>query len=195
MSKVELQLLTDIDMLLMIEKGVVSQISCRYAAANNPDAPNYNKKMPHSYIMYWDANNLYGWAMSQYLPYGNFKWENAESIDEKFIQALPDNDATGYIFEVDLDYAPSLHHLHNDYPLAPEKLTVDENMLSTYAKSLLENNQNYEDTPPTHSKFVAQEKLCDSLPKFKNVSKAWSSSKKSIQSYPIPASTLASQVY
>ena len=86
--------------------------------------------------MYLDANNLYGWAMSQKLPSGNFRWIpcpeyiNLDSYDE--------NSAKGLILEVHLEYPPELHGLHNDYPLAPEKMTVKPEMLSDYSREILE---------------------------------------------------------
>ena len=76
-TKVELDLITNIDMQLLIEKGFrggISYIAHRYAKANNKYLPNYNPELDDSYLMYLDANNLYGWAMSERLPTGNFKW-------------------------------------------------------------------------------------------------------------------------
>ena len=80
---VELELLTDIDMLLMIEKGTsggICQATHRYAKANNKYMKNYNKNIESSYIEYLDANNLYGWAMSQKLPVKDFKWIKKEEL-------------------------------------------------------------------------------------------------------------------
>ena len=76
-TKVELELLTDIDMLLMVEKetrGGICQAIHRYAKANNKYMKNYDKDIISSYLMYLDANNLYGWAMSQKFPVNGFKW-------------------------------------------------------------------------------------------------------------------------
>ena len=76
-TKVELELLTKIDMLLMVEKGIrggICQPIYRYAKANNKYMKNYVKSIESSFIEYLDANNLYGWAMSQKLPVNGFKW-------------------------------------------------------------------------------------------------------------------------
>ena len=74
--KVKLELLTDIDMLLMVEEGIrdgICQAIHRYAKANNKYMNNYDKSFESSYLVYLDANNLYGWAMSQKLPVNGFK--------------------------------------------------------------------------------------------------------------------------
>jgi len=114
---IELELLTDINMLLLIEqsiRGGMSMISHRYAKANNKNMKDYDETKPSSYIEYSDANNQYGWAMSQALPTGNFKWMNE--------QELSDWRSHPCTLEVDLEYPNEMHNLHNDYPLAPEKL-------------------------------------------------------------------------
>ncbi|GFY31894.1 uncharacterized protein TNCV_2620311 [Trichonephila clavipes] len=123
MTKVRLELLTDIDMHLFIEKGIrggVAMISHRYAKANNAYLSNYDSSLPSSYIIYLDANNLYGWAMSQHLPTHDFSWTDE---DVNFMN-VPDDSEIGYIFEVDLEYPDELHDLDNCYPLAPEKIEV-----------------------------------------------------------------------
>ena len=79
-------------------------------------------------------NNLYGWAMSEYLPYGEFEW--LENIDEFNINSINEKSDTGYFLEVDLECANNLHKLHNDYPLAPEKRAVSSDMLSGYCKKI-----------------------------------------------------------
>ena len=79
-------------------------------------------------------NNLYGWAMSEYLSYGEFEW--LENIHEFDINSINEKSDTGYILEVDIEYPDELHELHNDYPLAPEKLAVSSDMLSKYCKKI-----------------------------------------------------------
>ena len=81
------------------------------------------------YLMLLDANNLYGWAMSQYLPTHDFEWLTNPVINRLDIRNKPEDNDIGYIYEVDLRYNQHLHKLHNDYPLAPESLTVTEDML------------------------------------------------------------------
>ena len=77
-------------------------------------------------------NNLYGDAMSQYLPYADFKWvENIDKIKQKLMN-IKSNSSTGYILEVDLEYPQELHDIHNDYPLAPEKINIPKEWLSKY---------------------------------------------------------------
>ena len=85
--------------------------------------------------MYWDANNLYGWAMIQDLPYGGFKFLTREEID-KFDLNISENSPIGYILEVDLEYCKKLHDLHSDYPLRPEKIEVSSDMLSKYCRDV-----------------------------------------------------------
>ena len=120
-NKVELELLTDYDMLMMVEKGIrggVSMISTRYGKANNPYMKDYDPDQPTKFISYLDANNLYGWAMCKPLPTKGFEWMKKEEL--KNWKSMP------CILEVDLKYPEKLHDLHNDYPLAPERLTVNK---------------------------------------------------------------------
>ena len=87
--------------------------------------------------MYLDANNLYGRAMSQYLPTGGFRWMTEKEIDKLDIDKYSDKSKKkGLILEVDLEYQQELHDSHNDYPLVAEKVTVTENMLSEYCKKI-----------------------------------------------------------
>ena len=121
----------------MIEKGLrcgISMVSNRHAKANNPLLEDFDpNKKKSSYIMYLDANNLYGWAMVQHLPTSGFKWSST-SIED--ILKHPINDKVGFIFEVDLAYPDELHQMQNDYPLAPEKLEVKSEWLSKYQQDL-----------------------------------------------------------
>ncbi len=118
-TKIELDLLSNADMYLMVEKrirGGVSSIMKRYSKANHKGLDDYDPKKPNKHILYLDANNLYGWARSKPLPHKNFKW-------------IPDDELKDWkskpcILEVDLEYPKNLHDFHNEYPLAPEKLTI-----------------------------------------------------------------------
>ena len=104
-TNVELELLTDYDMLLMVEEGIRGGICHsihRYAKANNKYMKNYNNNEESSYIQYLDANNLYGWAMSKKLPVNGFKWIDNKEINKEFIKNYNENDNKGYIFEVDI---------------------------------------------------------------------------------------------
>ena len=86
--------------------------------------------------MYLDANNFYGWAMSQYLPTGRFRWMTQKQIDKIDLTKYKEDSDKGIILEVDLEYSKELHELHNDYPLAAEKIKVTDNMLSKYCKNI-----------------------------------------------------------
>ena len=132
MTRINLKLITDIDMHLFIEKGLrggISYIAHRQAEDNNKYMKNYDPSKVISYIMYLDANNLYGWAMSQPLPYRNFRWVRADSV-------IPKKKGIGHIYEVDLEYPKELHDLHNDYPCAAEKIKVTDEMLSDYCREI-----------------------------------------------------------
>ena len=138
----KLRLINDIDIHLFIENGMRGGVSCiiqRYCKANNKYIKDYDKKKENTYITYWDVNNLYGWAMSQYLPYDNFEWMIEKEISEVDFDLISKNNKAGYILEVDLKYPKELHDLHNDYPLAPEKLKVTQDMLSNYCSSIAKN--------------------------------------------------------
>ena len=141
MTNIKLELMTDIDMFQFIEKGMrggVSYIANRYGKANNKYMEEYNEKAPSKYIMYLDTNNLYRWAMSQYLPTGNFKWMSDREIKQIDIEKYKADGKKGLILEVDLEYPQELHDMHNDYPVCPEKFRVSDNMLSGYCKKIAE---------------------------------------------------------
>ena len=139
MTGIKLELMTDIDMFQLIEKGLqggISYIANRYGKANNKYMKGYDEKAPSKYIMYLDANNLYGWAMSQYLPTGGFRWMTQKQIDKIDLAKYKEDSNKGSILEVDLEYSKELHDIHNDYPLAPEKVKVTNDMLSEYSKRI-----------------------------------------------------------
>ena len=130
MTKINLELLSDVDKLLMIEKGIrggISIISNRYGKANNKYMKDYNKKEAFKFLMYLDANNLYGRAMSEKLPVHSFKWMTNQEIENIFNnQIVQVWEKTPCILEVDLEYPEELHDLHNDYPLCPERVECDK---------------------------------------------------------------------
>ena len=141
MTNIKLELMTDIDMFQFIEKGMrggVSYIANRYRKANNKYMKKYNEKTPSKYIIYLDANNLYGWAMSQYLPTSNFRRMSDKEIKQIDLGKYKKDDKKGLILEVDLEYNKNLYKFHNDYPVTPEKVIVSKNMLSDYCKKIAE---------------------------------------------------------
>ena len=121
-TEVKLELLSDIDMLLIVEKGIrggVSMISNRYGKANNKYmGDRFVASELSKYIAYLDANNLYGWAMIKPLPTHGFKWMKVSELETWELHSC--------ILEVDLEYPRSLHDLHSDYPLAPEQIEVNK---------------------------------------------------------------------
>ena len=136
---VELELLTDYEMHMFVERGIrggISMVSKRHAKANNPLVSDYDESKPNSYIMYLDANNLYGWAMSKPLPKSGFKWKRVMPTEEEILNKK-ENDKKGWILEVDLEYPPELHKEHNSYPLAPEKKAAESEKMSDYQNKLI----------------------------------------------------------
>ena len=117
-------------MILMIEKGIrggICQATHRYAKANNKYMKNYDKNIESSYIEYLDANNLYGWAVSQKLPVNGFKWVNDLSrFNEDFIKNYIENSDKGYFLDVDIDYLKELFNFHKDLPFLSERKKVEK---------------------------------------------------------------------
>ena len=102
-------------------------ISNRYGKANNKYMGNkFVASELSKYIAYLDANNLYGWAMSEPLPTHDFKWMKVSELETWELHSC--------ILEVDLEYPKSLHDLHSDYPLAPERVEVNK-IKKTYSQS------------------------------------------------------------
>ena len=129
---IKLRLIDNIDKHLFFEKGMRGGVSCitrRYFKANNKYVKNYDKNKENTYISYWDVNKLYGWAMSQYLPYDSFERMSEKKINEVDFDLISGNNEAGYILEVDLEYPKELHDFHNDYPLAPEKIKVNKDVI------------------------------------------------------------------
>ena len=135
-TEVKLELLTDYDMIVMIEKGIrggICQATHKYAKANNKYMNNYDKNNGSSYIEYLDANNLYRWAMSQKLPVNGFKWvkeKRLSKFNEELIKKYDENSNTGYFFEVDIDYPKELFNFHKDLPflLKEKRLKKSKNL-------------------------------------------------------------------
>jgi len=138
-TKIDLELISDMDMYLMVERGIrggMTQVSNKHVKANNKYMETYDPTKPSTYIQYLDANNLYGQAMSLPLPYGGFEWsEEMKTVKE--IEGYNEEAEEGYILEVDLDYPSNIHDRHNDYPLAPENLIISDEMLAPISKEIL----------------------------------------------------------
>ena len=125
---IRLELLLDPDMLLMFERGIrggITQSVHRWAAANNPYMDEYDSSKPTKYLQYLDANNLYGWAMSQPLPTGGFKWIKCEGYPNKLVEKTASKKDLGYLLEVDVSYPKELHDLHNDLPFMCTKMRIN----------------------------------------------------------------------
>ena len=144
MTGVQLELITDMNMHLLIEKGVrggISTIVTRYAKANNKYmGAKFNEKEESVYLLDLDANNLYGWAMSQPLPTDTFTWVLEEDLVklQDTILNLEEDSPTGFILEVDLEVPEDMHDYFNEYVPAPEHFKVTSNMLSNANKECLQ---------------------------------------------------------
>ena len=114
----------------MVEEGIRGGICHsihRCTKANNKYMKNYDKNKESSYIQYLDANNLYGWAMSQKLPVNGFNgFKNTSKIDEEFIKNYDEDSDKGYILEVGIKYPRKLHDLHSDLPFLPKRMEIDK---------------------------------------------------------------------
>ena len=132
MAKVELELIPDPDMYIFHEKGSrggVSYISNRYIKANNKYLKSYDPKQQSKHIIYLDANNLDGYAMPKFLPTSGFKWTDPKGFNSN---KYTNNSSKGCVLEVNLEYPKELRQLHNDYPLAQDKIEIKREMLSNY---------------------------------------------------------------
>ena len=133
-------------MLIMFEEGTrggMCQATYRYAKANNKYMKNHDKNKESTYLEYLDANNLYGWAMSQKLPVRNFKWIEKGDIskfNEAFIKNYDENSDKGYIFEVDVAYPENICMLHSDLAFLPERMKINK---CTKLVCTTQNKENY----------------------------------------------------
>ena len=118
----------------MIESGIrggLSYVAQRHVAANFPEMPDCRPDQhPASQILYLDCNSLYSTCQTYPLPVGGFRFLTDDELSEFDVASVSVDSDTGYFVECDLHYPQHLHDLHNAYPLAPEHLTVDEEMLS-----------------------------------------------------------------
>ena len=115
MTGIKLEKMSNIDKYLLIEKGLrggISYITKRYAKANNKYMSDYDSNKQSTFITYLDKNNLCGWSMSEYLPYGEFKW--LKNIDKLDVMSINEKSDVGYTLEVGLEYPDKLHKLHNE---------------------------------------------------------------------------------
>ena len=131
-------------MLLIVEKGItggICQAIHRHSKVNNKYMKNYDKDITSSYLAYLDANNLYGWAMSQKLPVNGFKWVEKSRLsrfNQRFIKNYNKNSDIGYFLEVDIDYPKELFNLHKDLPFLPEKVNKCVKLICS-----IEDKENY----------------------------------------------------
>lgn len=124
-TEIKLELLTDINMVHFIKHGIrggLAQCTKRYAKANNKYMIDYDINKESTYLVYLDANNLYGWSMCQSLPFGDFNWLSSEQINNFDSSNISDNSKKGHILEVDLEYCQHLHHEHSDLPFCVEHM-------------------------------------------------------------------------
>lgn len=122
-TKVKLELITNLEMIRMIQKGIRGGICLcpkRYAKSNNIYQSDFDPSKPNKYLVYIDCNNLYGYALSGYLPYSDFTFLSEQDCQHLDVTKISDNNEIGYILEVDLIYPEYLHDLHNDLPFCAQ---------------------------------------------------------------------------
>ena len=131
-TKIDLELFPDPNMHIFFEKGSrsgISYISNRYNKANKKYWKSCDPKQESKHTMYWDANNLSGYAMSKFFPTSGFKWIGPKEFD---LHSYTSNSSKGCVLEVDLEYPKELRELLNGYSLAPDKIEIKREMLSEY---------------------------------------------------------------
>ena len=132
MTKSKLEFISDLDIYIFFEKGMggrVSYISSRYSESNNKYLKSFDPKQESKYIIYLDANNLYHYAMSTLFLTKGFKWADPKDFD---LNKYTSNSLKGCVVKVDLEYPKDLQELHNDYPLASDKIEIKRGMLPDY---------------------------------------------------------------
>jgi len=141
MTKAEPDTLQDLEMYNFCELGIRGGIcttgSKRYAKANNPKCPNHDPSKPTTWIVYFDAVNLYGRSLCLKMPYSDFEWKPAEDMDIGKILNVSEDSDIDYFVECDLTIPEELHDHFNAYPPVPESKIITEEMLSDYQRNLL----------------------------------------------------------
>ena len=138
-TRKKLELIQDVSLYNLFENNIVggiSQVNHRYVRANNSRVSGYDPSKPQTHIIYIDATNQYGKAMQGFLPVGDFLPEDPQKFTKEYILSLDPEARRGYCLEVDLEIDEAFHDLLNDYPVAPNKLVIDETLISPYSKSL-----------------------------------------------------------
>jgi len=139
LTKVEIEQINQRDQYEFFEKNLRGGLcgpSCRYREANNPYIPTYDKNKACSYICSVDAVSLYSKAMLSPLPYGGYQWLSRSQLKTFDVTKVPPGGKYGYVVECTLEYDASLHDLHNDLPMAPEKMLIKHEDLSPYSQKL-----------------------------------------------------------
>ena len=132
MTKIDLELIPDPDMFIFFKKVMVGNVSyiCNiHSEANNKCLKGFDQKQESKLIIYLDANNLYGYAMSKFLPTSRFKWKTRKEFD---LNKYTSNSSKGCVLQVDLEYQKQLRELHNNCPLALDKIEIKKEVLSNY---------------------------------------------------------------
>lgn len=182
---VRLDLLTDPDMHLFIEKslrGGMAVITKRYAKANHKDVQNYDAEKPSNHLIYFDANNLYEWAMGKYLPTNDFQWLDIRHLD---VDAVPDCGEMGYFFEV--EYRNELHDL--------QRLSISLGTLRHPARHVVSLSKSVARKAPFESEPLRQEEIRAPLPKPETVSVIRDASNTSISCDVLQAKSLVETLH
>ncbi|GFQ88361.1 uncharacterized protein TNCT_238781 [Trichonephila clavata] len=143
-TNVTLELLTDIDIYLMLEAGIrggMCQVSTRYSKANNKYLDNFDELLESKFILSLDVNNLYRTAMAFYkLPESEFRFLNKKEMDTFSLMSVTSDSNVGYILEVDIFYPPELHSKHNSFPMAPQHETINYEICFLLIKKIFVNS-------------------------------------------------------